>query len=133
MAPGWTSGLRYEIAPLANLYFYPKDDTPGCTVQAEGLRDDWPALEKAKAVVLGVSTDDNESHRAFADKYNLPFLLLPDPDQRIARAFGVPLKNGRAKRVTFVIDKQGKIAKVFPKVDPATHADDVQRVLAMLG
>jgi peroxiredoxin Q/BCP len=131
------SGQKVRLSELVGrpvvVYFYPKDDTPGCTVQAEGLRDDWPALEKAKAVVLGVSTDDNESHRAFADKYDLPFLLLPDPDQRIARAFGVPLKNGKAARVTFVIDKHGKIAKVFPKVDPATHSDDVQRVLAMLG
>lgn len=107
------------------VYFYPKDDTPGCTVEAEGIRDEWPELSKTGAVVLGVSTDDADSHRAFASKYQLPFLLLPDPDAEIAKAFGVPLKNGRAKRVTFVIDKAGKIARVFPEVTPKDHAKEL--------
>lgn len=107
------------------VYFYPKDDTPGCTVEAEGIRDEWPELAKTGAVVMGVSTDDADSHRAFASKYQLPFLLLPDPDAEIAKAFGVPLKNGRAKRVTFVIDKAGKIARVFPEVTPRDHAKEL--------
>ena len=105
------------------LYFYPKDDTPGCTKEAS--RDPRRVAEVAKkagAVVLGVSTDDNASHVAFADKYQLPFLLLPDKDGAIAKAYGVPLRLGKAKRVTFVIDRQGKIAKVFPDVNPAGHA-----------
>jgi len=107
------------------VYFYPKDDTPGCTVEAEGIRDDWDELSQLNAVVLGVSTQDNESHKAFAKKYNLPFLLLPDTDETIAAAFGVPVKNGYTKRVTFVIDKQGKIAKVFPEVTPKGHSAEI--------
>ncbi|MBX3128881.1 MAG: peroxiredoxin [Polyangiaceae bacterium] len=107
------------------VYFYPKDDTPGCTVEAEGIRDEWPELSKTGAIVMGVSTDDADSHRAFASKYQLPFLLLPDPDAELAKAFGVPLKNGRAKRVTFVIDKAGKIARVFPDVTPKDHAKEL--------
>jgi peroxiredoxin Q/BCP len=115
------------------VYFYPKDDTPGCTVEAEGIRDDWTDLSKANAVVLGVSTQDNASHRAFASKYGLPFMLLPDNDESIARAFGVPVKNGYSKRVTFVIDKQGKIAKVFPEVNPKGHSDEILEALRELG
>ncbi len=107
------------------VYFYPKDDTPGCTVEAKGIRDEWPELRKAGAVVLGVSSDDNVSHRAFASKYDLPFLLVPDTDHKIAGAFGVPVNNGHAKRVTFLIDKGGKIAKVFPDVTPDGHAKEL--------
>ena len=123
------NGQRMSLADLRGkpvvVYFYPKDDTPGCTVEAQGFRDEWKRLSSAGAVVLGVSTDDNVSHRAFASKYELPFLLLPDSDQTIAKAFGVPIVNGHAKRVTFVIDKQGRIAKVFPAVTPKGHADEV--------
>jgi thioredoxin-dependent peroxiredoxin len=115
------------------VYFYPKDDTPGCTIEAQELRDDSPEFAKSEVVVLGVSTDDNTSHRAFAEKYQLPFLLLPDSDQTISRAFGVPLNNGHAKRVTFVIDKQGKIAKVFPDVTPKGHAAEVLSAVRSLG
>jgi peroxiredoxin Q/BCP len=107
------------------VYFYPKDDTPGCTTEAQEIRDLWSDLEKTKAVVLGVSTDDEPSHRAFAEKYELPFLLLADTDQRITRAFGVPVARGRAKRVTFVIDAQGRVAKVFPEVDPRGHGKEI--------
>jgi thioredoxin-dependent peroxiredoxin len=121
----------YRGKPVV-VYFYPKDDTPGCTVQAQGFRDEWTDLAKSGAVVLGVSTDDNESHKAFAAKYELPFLLLPDTDQKIATAFGVPIVNGHAKRVTFVIDKQGKVARVFPEVTPKGHADEVLAAVAAL-
>lgn len=114
------------------VYFYPKDDTPGCTAEAQGIRDDWAEIGKLHAVVLGVSTDDADSHKAFAAKYQLPFLLLPDTDQKIARAFGVPVTNGHAQRVTFVIDSAGKIAKVFPKVDPRAHAAELVTVLGSL-
>lgn len=114
------------------VYFYPKDDTPGCTIEAKGLRDDWKDLQAAQAVVLGVSTDDNTSHKAFAEKYELPFLLLPDEDQKIAKAFGVPVKGGYASRVTFVIDKAGKIAKVFPQVNPEKHSAEVLEALKSL-
>ena len=84
------------------------------------------------SVVLGVSTQDNSSHRAFASKYGLPFMLLPDEDHAIAKAFGVPVKNGYAKRVTFVIDKQGKIAKVFPEVNPKGHSEEILEALRSL-
>ncbi|MFO0569516.1 MAG: peroxiredoxin [Polyangiaceae bacterium] len=123
------NGERVSLKELAGksvvVYFYPKDDTPGCTVEAQGLRDEWSALQAAGATVIGVSTDDTASHKAFAEKYSLPFLLLPDPDGAVARAFGVPLTLGHAKRVTFVIGKDGKIAKVFPDVNPKGHAQEV--------
>lgn len=114
------------------VYFYPKDDTPGCTVEAQSFRDEWRRLRQAGVVVLGVSTDDNVSHRAFASKYELPFLLLPDTDQKIARAFGVPLANGHAKRVTFVIDTKGRIAKTFADVTPKGHAEEVVAAVSEL-
>jgi peroxiredoxin Q/BCP len=127
------NGQKVNLAELKGrpvvVYFYPKDDTPGCTVEAEEIRDDWADLSKSNAVVLGVSTQDNASHRAFASKYGLPFMLLPDENEAIARAFGVPVKNGYTKRVTFVIDKQGKIAKVFPEVNPKGHSDEILEAL----
>ncbi len=107
------------------VYFYPKDDTPGCTTEAKSFRDNWVDVKKANAVVLGVSSQDNVSHRAFTSKFELPFLLLPDTDHKIAAAFGVPVHLGFAKRVTFLIDKDGKIAKVWPDVDPDQHAEAV--------
>lgn len=107
------------------VYFYPKDDTPGCTVEAQEIRDLWSDLQASSAVVLGVSSDDGTSHQQFAEKHALPFLLLPDMDHRIAQAFGVPLNNGRARRVSFVIDRQGKIAKVFPEVKPQGHGREL--------
>ena len=79
-----------------------------------------------------MSTDDNTSHAAFATKYNLPFMLLPDKDANIAKAFGVPLRLGTAKRVTFVVDRAGKIAKVFPDVNPTGHAAEILAVLSSL-
>ncbi|MEZ4225674.1 MAG: peroxiredoxin [Polyangiaceae bacterium] len=115
------------------VYFYPKDDTPGCTVEAQGIRDDWSEFTKLNAVVIGVSTDDNESHKAFAEKHELPFLLLPDKDGAIAKAFGVSLTLGYAKRVSFVIDKAGKISKVFPNVTPKGHAKELAAAIAAAG
>ena len=115
------------------VYFYPKDDTPGCTAEAKGFRDQFQALSEAGAVVLGVSTDDKASHKAFAEKYSLPFLLLPDEDKKIAKAFGVPLRLGYAKRVTFVIDRAGKIAKVYDDVSPERHAQELLAVVRKLG
>lgn len=107
------------------VYFYPKDETKGCTIEAEGIRDSWKDLEATGAVVIGVSADDDASHREFTQHHQLPFVLLSDSDHKIARAFGVPVKNGVDQRVTFVVGKDGKIAKVFPTVDPRAHAAEL--------
>jgi thioredoxin-dependent peroxiredoxin len=107
------------------LYFYPKDDTPGCTIEAQEIRDLYEDLKKTNAVVVGVSTDARESHRAFADKHGLPFLLASDENGEIARAFGVPLKNGRVSRVSFVIGADGRIRRTFAQVTPRGHAAEL--------
>ena len=119
------------------LYFYPKDDTPGCTAQARGIRDAWGEFERAGAVVLGVSPDDERSHRKFRQKYDLPFPLLADTDHATAELYGVWVEKSFAgktymgvERSTFVIDADGNVAKAMRKVKPDTHADDVLAALA---
>jgi len=119
------------------LYFYPKDDTPGCTTQACGIRDAYGEFERAGAVVLGVSPDTAESHVKFRSKYGLPFTLLADPEHEVAEAYGVwAEKKNYGKtymgivRSTFVIDEQGKLKKVMRNVKPDTHADKVLAALA---
>jgi len=114
------------------LYFYPKDDTPGCTKEACAFRDNLPNFQKIDAVVLGVSVDGQKAHRKFADKYELPFTLVVDDEKKIVEAYGVwGLKKfmGReymgTNRVTYLIDEQGAIEKVWPKVKPETHAAEV--------
>lgn len=119
------------------LYFYPRDDTPGCTKQACGIRDVYGEFERAGAVVLGVSPDDAGSHVKFKRKYDLPFTLLSDTDHRVAEQYGVWGEKAFAgrkymgvSRSTFVIGEDGTVKKVLADVKPATHADDV---LAALG
>lgn len=119
------------------LYFYPKDDTPGCTKEACGFRDSTAAFEGAGAVVIGVSPDSAASHDRFAAKYSLPFLLASDPDHATATAYGAWGQKkfmGRSYegvlRTTFVIDTEGKIKRVFPDVKPDGHADEVLAALA---
>jgi len=113
------------------LYFYPKDDTPGCTAQACSLRDGFAAIQAAGAVILGVSGDSTESHRTFAEKFHLPFSILADPDKRIIEAYGVKMPLvGFARRVTFLIDRKGVVRKVIR--DTRTQDHD-QQVLALLG
>ncbi len=119
------------------LYFYPKDDTPGCTTQACGIRDAYGEFEAAGAVVLGVSPDDERSHVKFKEKFGLPFTLLADPDHAVAETYGVWGEKtylGKTflgvKRSTFVIGADGNVTKVMHDVKPASHADDV---LAALG
>jgi peroxiredoxin Q/BCP len=121
------------------LYFYPKDDTPGCTAQACGIRDGWDEFEKRGAVVLGVSPDDVARHVKFKEKYSLPFALLADEDHEVSEAYGMWVeKNMYGKRYlgversTFVIDADGTVARVMRKVKPDTHADDVLVVLDAL-
>jgi peroxiredoxin Q/BCP len=115
------------------LYFYPKDDTPGCTAEACAIRDAWGEFRSHGAEVFGVSTQDADSHREFRDKYQLPFPLLIDEGQKLANAFGVEAydRDGETyyKRSTVVIDEDGKVAKVMEKVDPTTHADEVLAAL----
>ena len=119
------------------LYFYPKDDTPGCTTQACGIRDAYGEFERAGAVVLGVSPDRVARHVKFKDKYDLPFTLLADPDHAVAEQYGVWGEKkymGREYmgvfRTTFVIGPDGTVRKVMRDVKPATHADDVLEALA---
>ena len=119
------------------LYFYPKDDTAGCTKQACGIRDAWGEFQRRGAVVLGVSPDGEASHAKFRAKYDLPFTLLADPDHATAEAYGVWVEKSMygkkymgVERSTFVIGSDGTVAKVMRKVKPETHADDV---LAALG
>ena len=114
------------------LYFYPKDDTPGCTKEACGFRDGWSKFRRRKIAVLGVSVDDAKSHRKFADKYSLPFTLLADTDKKIVNDYGVwgeKSMYGRkymgTNRVTYLIDEKGKIAAVWPKVKVADHVEEV--------
>ena len=117
------------------LYFYPKDDTPGCTLEACRFRDDIGVLGNLNASIVGVSTDDAQSHADFAKKYQLPFPLLSDPDGQTAEAYGSLLNLGLvrfARRHTFIIAPDGHIAARFDKVNPASHAQDVARVLRAL-
>jgi peroxiredoxin Q/BCP len=123
-------GSRLERDDLAGqrtvLYFYPKDDTPGCTKEACAFRDRMGDYGEAGIKVYGVSLDSPESHREFREKYNLNFPLLTDEDGRAAEALGVLRDNGQvANRVTFLLAPDGKIAKVYPEVSPETHADEI--------
>ena len=122
------------------LYFYPKDDTPGCTKEACSFRDSFKAYKAKKVVVLGVSPDSQSSHLKFAKKYDLPFTLVSDPDHSIAEAYGVWGKKkfmGReymgVNRTTFVIDEGGKIAKIYEKVKPENHAEEILETISEKG
>jgi len=127
---GKTIHLRDYKGKKVVLYFYPKDDTPGCTVEACGLRDQYQKVRELNAEVLGVSVDSVESHQKFTDKFHLPFQLVADPDKSITKAYGVLNdKSNMARRVTFIIDEQGKIAKVFETVKPADHPAEVLQAL----
>lgn len=106
------------------LYFYPKDDTPGCTKEAQSFRDSFEEYQGKDIVVLGVSMDDEASHKMFKEKYGLPFSLLADPDGTITKAYGVE-GGGYSKRVTFIINGEGVIDKVLESVKTDTHAKDV--------
>jgi peroxiredoxin Q/BCP len=119
------------------LYFYPRDDTPGCTKEACGFRDSIGDITAKGGVVLGVSTDDIESHEKFQQKYGLNFPLLSDAEARVARAYGVYVKKNLygkerwgVRRSTFVIGPDGRIVQVFPKVSPEDHAAEISALLA---
>jgi peroxiredoxin Q/BCP len=134
------SGESVKLSDLRGrqvvLYFYPKDDTPGCTKQACGIRDAYGEFEQAGAVVLGVSPDDERSHLKFKEKFDLPFRLLADEDHRVSEAYGVWGEKkymGRTymgiARSTFVIGEDGNVKSVMHNVKPDSHADDVLAAL----
>ncbi len=121
------------------LYFYPEDDTPGCTLEGCTIRDAWSLFEDVNAAVLGVSPDTVESHTAFAKKYQFPFPILADPAKKMITAYGAwGQKNTYGhitvglKRMSYLIDPAGKIAKVYPRAIPATHAAQVLKDLSSL-
>lgn len=121
------------------VYFYPKDDTTGCTKEACGIRDAWPKFSDVDAVILGISADSVESHKKFEGKYKLPFTLLSDPDKEVINKYGVWKEKsmyGRKymgiSRESFLIDPKGNIAKHYEKVKPAIHAEEVIKDLNSL-
>ena len=133
---GKTVSLKSLKGKQVVLYFYPKDDTPGCTKEACGFRDSLKAIEKINTVVLGVSMDNAASHHKFIKKYSLPFPLLCDEDGTVSKAYGVyKLKNMYGKtywgieRSTFIIDETGKLKAIFRKVKVDGHVDEVQAAL----
>lgn len=145
LAPPFTamtnSGARISLADLKGqhviLYFYPRDDTPGCTKEACAFRDQFEDFKQQGAIVLGVSTDPVKSHRKFAEKYHLPFTLLADDEKKLVQAYGVwgeksfmGRKYFGTHRVTFLIGRDGRIKKIWPKVKPEQHAGEVLAALA---
>lgn len=124
--------LSEYVGKWVLLYFYPKDDTPGCTKEACMLRDNFPSFKKLGITVFGVSADNEKSHKKFEEKYKLPFILLSDIDHKVAEKYGAwGLKKFMGReyegmhRVSFLINGEGKIAKVYEKVRPEVHAEEV--------
>ena len=128
-----SNGDKVRLADLRGklvvIYFYPKDDTPGCTVEAQEIRDLYEQLKETGATVIGVSTDAVESHRAFAEKHGLPFGLASDEGGALAKSFGVPMKSGRVTRVSFVVGADGRVKRTFPQVTPKGHAAELLEAL----
>jgi peroxiredoxin Q/BCP len=134
------SGQPHSLADYRGrwvvLYFYPKDDTPGCTKEACAFRDDIRRFRQLQVALLGVSLDSVDSHRDFAGKYSLPFPLLADPGAEVARAYGALWSLGPirfARRHSFIIDPQGRIARIYRSVTPGSHSDEVIQDLVGLG
>ena len=129
-----TNGSPVSLSNFAGktvvIYFYPKDDTPGCTKEACSFRDAYGDYQGKDVVVLGVSMDSEASHQQFTDKFSLPFPLLADVDGRITKAYDVD-GGGYAKRVTYVIDGSGKISQVYTTIQTESHAADILRELAV--
>jgi peroxiredoxin Q/BCP len=107
------------------VYFYPKDETPGCTKEACSFRDAWTDLQKKGVVIIGISTDSAASHKAFASNHQLPFTLVSDPDGVIAAKYGVPVTLGFTKRQSFVIGVDGNVKKIYRSVDVTKHAQEI--------
>lgn len=138
-APDFTKttydGKEVHLAALKGkpvvVYFYPKDETPGCTKEACSFRDAWKELSATGVTMIGISTDDAESHKKFAEHWKLPFLLVSDADGAIAKSFGVPMNDGYLGRQTFVIGADGNVKKVYRKVAVANHAAEVMADLKL--
>lgn len=126
---GNTVSLSDFAGKTVVLYFYPKDDTPGCTKQAQSFRDNYGEYQGKEMVVLGVSRDNEASHKLFKEKYGLPFQLLADVDGTITKAYDVD-GGGYAKRVTYIIDGNGKITHIDASVNTASHAQDILNVVS---
>ncbi len=107
------------------VYFYPKDDTPGCTKEACSFRDNINSFKSLGIPVFGISVDSIESHKKFKGKYSIPFILLSDSDKKIVTKLGIKSLTGTASRVTFILDEDGKILKVYLKVSPDKHAEEI--------
>jgi peroxiredoxin Q/BCP len=130
---GRNLGLKDFVGKKVVLYFYPKDDTPGCTKEACSFRDNLGLIRSTGAEIVGVSLDSPESHKKFSTKFHLPFPLISDEKGQVAKAYGVLKDTGKStNRVTFIIDKNGKIAKIFPKVDVTKHTEEVADALKTL-
>jgi peroxiredoxin Q/BCP len=138
------AGMKHSLAAYQGqpviLYFYPKDDTPGCTTEACNFRDDYSAYEDADVVILGVSADDEASHLKFKEKFDLPFSLLADTNKEVVNKYGVWGKKSMygkefegIHRTTFLIDADGKIARIFEKVKPSTHSEELLNEIEKLG
>jgi len=128
------AGKTHTLADYAGqpvvIYFYPKDDTPGCTRQACGIRDAWSEFQRAGAEVFGISADTQASHERFKSKYSLPFTLLADPEHKLGEPYGVAREGKNSyERSTFVIDADGNVARVMRRVNPDRHADEVLAAL----
>lgn len=146
-APAFTlmdkDGVSHKLSDYLGkwvfIYFYPKDNTPGCTKEACAIRDEWSAFKKMGVQVFGVSTDSQKSHEKFAEKFDLPFILLADEDKKVVEKYGVwgeKKMMGRTymgtNRMSFLIDPKGKIVKIYEKVKPAIHAQEVLQDLQTL-
>ena len=127
---GATVDLKSFKGQWVVLYFYPKDMTQGCTIEAHNFQEDMPKYTKLNAAVVGVSVDNIDSHKAFCTKESLTFKLLADPDKKVVDAYGSLAPSGVASRNTFLIDPTGKIAQVWMKVSPAKHSEEVLAAIA---
>lgn len=127
------NGINHQLSDYLGkwvlLYFYPRDNTPGCTAEACAMRDNYPHFSKSEIVILGVSTDSVASHEKFVKKYDLPFTLLSDNDKKIVKAYEA---GGLFTRISYLIDPRGMIAKVYEKVKPAQHAEEVLKDVEVL-
>ncbi len=129
---GKKRSLKEFLGKFIIIYFYPKDNTPGCTRQACSIRDTYSDFE-ADTVIIGISNDSVLSHKKFKEKHSLPFILLSDPDKEIIKKYhAINLDTNATKRMTYIIDPQGKVVEVLSKVAPDTHGYDLKNILNLL-